>query len=164
MNKSPLENLGAARLVAQVRGRQPAMNVFRELFKDVDTPTAAIFSGAVGQALDMLTTARNKGARLSSPDPFVDVVLKLPGLHLAIELNRMFAKGEFTRISHVLRAVAGGLDALARSNPEMLEQADTQAPLDVRVVGLPDRVTETSVGRNAAGEITRSTQIETDLK
>ena len=158
-----LESLGAARLIGQLNARQPVMDVFREFQKDLNGPNAALFTGAVSKALTLLSVAQGNGAGLGSPEKLVDAIVKSPGYALCIEMNRALANNDFNVISQVLRAVAAGLDALALHHPEMLRQPVAKtATLDVRVVGLPERRTETEIERDAVGDIVSTVQIERD--
>ncbi len=159
-----LESLGAARLMGQLNARQPVMDVFREFQKDLNGPNAALFTGAVGKALTMLSVAQGNGAGLGSPEKLVDVIIKCPGYVLCIEMNRALANNDFNVIFQLLRAVAGALDAIALHHPEMLRQPVAKtAPLDVRVVGLPERRTETEIERDAVGDIVSTVQVERDV-
>ena len=59
---------------------------------------------------------------------------------------------------------AGGVEHVQEAAEDLLQEAAAPAegPMEMRIVSMPDRTTESSIERNAKGQIVNSSQIEKD--
>jgi hypothetical protein len=175
---TPQEILGHQRVMEAVQSRESVLPVLRALIADCERQAGAeIFGGAVSACLGLMLVARNNGAKLSSPDPRADTILKTPLSQVAIDIQRQHATHDYFGLVETLRAVSGAIDTLARGKharllkPKEAPVADgfkrgratgDGGPLKVEIVSQTARVTTTRVERNSSGEIVSTFHLEED--
>lgn len=140
--------------------------LLNDLSRNQTAQTAGIYSGAVSCLLGTYLAVRDAGYKCKSTDPEIDAFLQSPGSVMAAALTQKFAQadgGEWlsVRLSALVAEVVSRREKISRAPAAAAPPAPE--PLAVRVVGMPDRVTETSVKYDGSGNIKSTVQTESDV-
>ena len=88
-------------------------------------------------------------------------ILKWESLRKQADAKALTAWHEavFSTLEYARRAIPNGF----RVAPQEVQETPKVEPVKVEIVGMPQRLTETSVHRDASGDVASSVQVEKDL-
>jgi hypothetical protein len=155
---------GRRRLSDAIRNGEPLADVYNDLGADYEfsNEARAAFCGAVSFGLLTLHKLKAAGFKFRG-DSFVE----RDADGAALEFNGLLGRGAWPAINSKLSALVGALEA-CRGYMEVADAPPAPAavpepePLPVRIVAMPERITDTRIERDAAGNIAASSQIERD--
>lgn len=141
--------------------------LLNELARNQTQQTQDIFAGAVSDLLATYVAVRSAGLAPQSADSEIDAFLQSPASVMAAQLTQKLSKADHSPwanscLSAMVSAVSTHRDKITWPAPTAVAPAAPE-PIAVRVVGMPDRVTETAVTYDTkTGDIKSTTQTERD--
>jgi hypothetical protein len=155
---------GRRRLADAIRNGEPIADVYNDLAVDYEFSHEArsAFHGAISFGLLTLNKLKAAGFKFRG-----DSIVERDADGAALELNGLLGRGAWPAINDKLACLVGALEAV-RGYLEVEDAAPAPAavpepePLPVRIVAMPERITDTRIERDAAGNISASSQIERD--
>jgi hypothetical protein len=155
---------GRRRLADAITNGEPLPDAFNELGHQIaSTAGLSAFVGFLAASLETLDRLRAAGFKFSG-----DPILTRTGQAAALELTGDIERRDWAALEGkcclLITALEACRDWLAVQQPVPPKRAAVAepAPVPVRIVGMPERVTETLIERDAKGNIAASTQIERD--
>jgi hypothetical protein len=166
-NLSDLERAGLERFIDAFRKGDDLAKTFDQLLQDGLRGFSAPLSGALVAARGIMDAClREKVVNFAGT-----AADGWDGPRIGLEAARRLALRDYQGLADLLGLVAGALHAARKSVPRLKqlrveepEESKQAEPQLVRVVSLPVRQTNTRVERDAAGFITSSTQLESDVE
>jgi hypothetical protein len=155
---------GRRRLADAIRNGEPLAAVYNDLAVDYEFSHEArsAFCGAVSFGLLTLQKLRSAGFKFRG-----DTFVERDADGAALEFNGLLGRNAWRAINDKLACLVGALEAV-RGYLQVEDGAPAPAavpepePLPVRIVAMPDRLTETKIERDEKGNIAASLQIERD--
>jgi hypothetical protein len=151
---------GRNRFIEAVRTGERLPDVLNELLRGGEL----MLAGGFRAAWDLLEKARQSGIRFSSQTPLYRELFGAPyyrGLTLLSDAQQASDPARrdayASALVHSIRAIRPYLRFGGRNGPTTKPE-----PLEIKIVGLPDRVTTSEVVRDSAGNITQTVQHEFD--
>jgi hypothetical protein len=163
--------LGCKLLRDHATAGDSCLDALRQAARHYGKPSSRILSGAVSQAAGYLDSIKARGIQLPPMDERSNELLRGHMVDVVIRMNELSAEGDILLFAEYVTAIGRALDAARGtviflppgSPPPATPDTGPRHPQEVRVVGLPERIRETVITRDAEGEITSSSQVERDL-
>jgi hypothetical protein len=137
-----------------------------DLYRNQTAGTSDLFSGCASSLLQVYVAVRDADLAPHYDDADLDGFLHSPEAVMAATLTQKLAQADAgpwlsSRLTAITAAVVAVREKLTFHTPLAIAPAPPE-PIAVRVVGMPDRVTESSVKYDADGNIKSTTQTERD--
>lgn len=166
-HNSPWYRPALAQLVDCVNNKRSALDVVQRASDEgqhIGHPGELIgcFASA---ALVLIDALKSKGVTFSASTEAGEIA-RMDSFSAGLQITRQLAQRDSPGLSASMRGLCLALDAASQAGVKMslpkAEEPAPPAPLQVVVVGMPDRETQTTITRDGFGSITGSTQIEKD--
>jgi hypothetical protein len=161
-----MHTAGALALRDTIRSGGDIARLLNSLHSDATQETTAILTGSVSYLLTTYLKLRDANLAPRFVDEELDQFMQAPATAMAATLTqKMSRRGTEAWVSSRLTAMVHTVnlhrEKLTFPEPVAIAPAPPE-PIAVRVVGMPDRVTESSVKYDADGNIKSTTQTERD--
>jgi hypothetical protein len=158
-----LYETGYWRVADAVKSGEPVYRVLNEMVS-----VRAMLSGGVSCLASAFLALRKSGVTFSWVDPEVHSFLNGSDMRILADLSTGLNGGDVPLTSRKLSAMASIVTKLGdRFNfgePKAAAAPLPALPLEVRVVSMPQRESETEIHRDATGAIVRSVQRTSDVE
>jgi hypothetical protein len=152
---------GARALCDTLKSGGDVAKLMNDLYRNQTVGTSDIFSGCASSLLRVYVAVRDADLAPHHDDADLDGFLHSPHTVMAATLTQKFSQADAgpwlsARLTAMTATVVAARDKLTFHDPAPPE------PIAVRVVGMPERITEAAVKYDAAGNITSTTTTERD--
>jgi hypothetical protein len=174
MGQQSLQDVGAQRIVDELRAGRSVLPVLRDLFRNPggSTPDSAMFAGAISECLGLVRQAQAGGVKFSFGGRR-DIQDRItPGASaMAVRLNRAMGARDLLGMSQEILALAAVVDSIRPSvrfnSPSSAgsfgKVASTSEPIPVQVISMPPRKTDTKFLHDDMGNVTWAGQVSEDV-
>ncbi len=166
-----LQDYGSDKLIAAFNSDMPLWPVLHKAVQQASAGEPQPFAGMIGAATGILSKAVALGYRFRDDG----AILNEDAAEIQIHTRTLWNTRDGEGLNRTLTILCNALELLRESLPEgsrISKNSPTPAPLpvqvistapsEVRVVGMPDRQTTSTITRDDEGNIVSTTQLERD--
>lgn len=161
-----MQSVGWQALSDTLKNRGDIAGLINGMFATKTPATTDIVAGSITCLLTIYVAVRDAGHTLRFKDADLDEFMQSPGSVMAAAITLRSGRRDggawlSSRLSAITHVVNLHREKMTFNEP-VATAAAVPEPLTVRVVGMPDRVTETNVTYDAKGNIASTSQTERD--